>query len=141
MDDYPPDLASTVRSVYTEPGFFLGLPSIPGAISGFKMLTEAFPDTWICSAPLTEYELCVGEKYRWVETFLGRTFTERIILTRNKSLIDADVLIDDNPEPIGWRTARWQQLLFDAPYNRDVRDRRRFTWDSWSSVMDTIVPR
>uniref|UniRef100_A0A8C7EA13 5', 3'-nucleotidase, cytosolic n=1 Tax=Nothoprocta perdicaria TaxID=30464 RepID=A0A8C7EA13_NOTPE len=90
------DLAEKVASIYESPGFFLGLDTIPGAIEAMREMM-LMPDTqvFICTSPLRKYEHCVLEKYKWVEKHLGPEFVERIILTRDKTVVSADLLFDD----------------------------------------------
>ncbi|NWJ09751.1 NT5C protein, partial [Crypturellus undulatus] len=91
-----PELADKVASIYESPGFFLGLDPIPGAIEAMREMM-LMPDTqvFICTSPLRNYEHCILEKYTWVEKHLGPEFVERIILTRDKTVVSADLLFDD----------------------------------------------
>nr|KAF6457917.1 5', 3'-nucleotidase, cytosolic [Rousettus aegyptiacus] len=91
-----PDLADKLASVYEAPSFFLDLEPIPGALDAMREMS-AMQDTevFICTSPLRKYHHCVGEKYRWVEKHLGPQFVERIILTRDKTVVLGDLLIDD----------------------------------------------
>lgn len=41
-------------------------------------------------------------QYRWVEQNLGPQFVERIILTRDKTVVMGDLLIDDKDNIQGW---------------------------------------
>lgn len=43
--------------------------------------------------------VCV--QYAWVEKHLGHEFLEQVILTRDKTLISGDLLIDDRPDILG----------------------------------------
>jgi 5'-nucleotidase len=92
-------------------------------------------DVRICSSPLSQFENCVAEKYLWVERHLGREATNRLILTKDKTLVHGDLLIDDKPAIEGAMKPRWKHILFDAPYNREVADRPRITWKNWRSVL------
>ena len=58
-------------------------------------------EVFICTAPLTNYENSVLEKYKWVEKNFGHEWIKKIILTKDKTLIKGDILIDDNPEIFG----------------------------------------
>uniref|UniRef100_A0A8C3J280 5', 3'-nucleotidase, cytosolic n=1 Tax=Calidris pygmaea TaxID=425635 RepID=A0A8C3J280_9CHAR len=97
------DLGDKVASVYESPGFFLELDPIPGALEAMQEmvriplpLTYALSlDFFICTSPLKKYEHCIVEKYKWVEKHLGPKFVERIILTRDKTVVSADLLFDD----------------------------------------------
>ena len=77
----------------------------------------------ICTSPLSQFENCVAEKYLWVEKHLGRDATNRLILTKDKTLVHGSLLIDDKPRILGAVKPRWKHILFDAPYNREVTDR------------------
>jgi 5'-nucleotidase len=69
-----------------------------------------------------------------VEEHLGSDFTKRIILTRDKSLVRGDVLVDDKPEIRGLATPNWQHILYDQPYNRCLPG-VRMTWRNWRHVL------
>lgn len=45
--------------------------------------------------------LCVFVQYAWVEQHLGHDFLEQVILTRDKTVITGDLLIDDKPDILG----------------------------------------
>ncbi len=45
--------------------------------------------------------MCVCVQYAWVEKHLGHDFLEQVILTRDKTLITGDILIDDKPDILG----------------------------------------
>lgn len=40
-------------------------------------------------------------QYAWVEKHLGKEFLEQIVLTRDKTIVSGDLLIDDRPDIIG----------------------------------------
>lgn len=88
-----------------------------------KELLALGMDVRICTSPLSQFENCVAEKYLWVEKHLGREATNRLILTKDKTLVHGNLLIDDKPLIQGAVKPRWKHVLFDAPYNRGVADR------------------
>lgn len=49
-------------------------------------------------------------QYRWVEKHLGPQFVERIILTKDKTVVLGDLLIDDKDTIQGWICFPWQPL-------------------------------
>ena len=75
------------------------------------------------------------EKLSWVERHLGREFMLRTILTRDKTLVRGNVLIDDKPEVKGVMTPEWEHILFDLPCNRNVPSKRRLTWKNYRGVL------
>lgn len=127
-DNYPPEFIKLVKGIYTEKGFFLNLPVIEGAIEGINKIKDAGHEVFICTAPIKSYNHCVPEKYDWVNNNLGYEWTKRLILTRDKTLIKGNILIDDNPEIKGVKEPEWEHVIYDQPYNRNVTKKRRCTW-------------
>jgi len=90
----------------------------------------------IVTSPLTRYENCVEEKHRWVEQHLGRDWVKQIILTKDKTYIRGDILIDDNPEITGDLEPVWEHIIFDRSVNRHITNKRRLTsWSDWRTVL------
>lgn len=40
-------------------------------------------------------------QYAWVERHLGPEFLDKVILTRDKTIVSGDILIDDKPDILG----------------------------------------
>jgi 5'-nucleotidase len=66
----------------------------------------------------------------WVESRFGAGWAERTIITKDKTMVNGDVLIDDKPEVKGLCNPSWEHILFDQPYNQEVVGKRRIM--SWS---------
>lgn len=132
-DDYPEHLRKHVEAIYSAPGFFRDLPPMAGAVEALTALQDSGHDLRICTSPLSSYRNCLSEKYEWVERHLGMDFVSRVIMTKDKTLVHGDILIDDKPEVTGVRTPDWRQIIFDQPYNRHVGG-VRMTWANWRSV-------
>ncbi len=107
------------RNVYTLLIFFL--------IVLLFSISLCSTDVFICTSPIKHYKHCPYEKvsrfsvsqhlfcslnkllpflflfaqYAWVEKHLGYDFLEQVILTRDKTLIAGDILIDDKPDILG----------------------------------------
>ncbi|XP_036921786.1 5'(3')-deoxyribonucleotidase, cytosolic type [Sturnira hondurensis] len=139
-----PDLADKVASVYEAPGFFLDLEPIPGAVEAMQQM-NALKDTevFICTSPLLKFDHCVGEKYHWVERHLGPQFVERIIMTRDKTVVLGDLLIDDKDTIQGQEeTPSWEHILFTCYHNQHLAlpptRRRLLSWsDNWREIIDS----
>ena len=134
-DDYPKDLRDKVESIYFAPNFYLNLPPVTGSIEALRTLFLLGHDVRICTSPLSRYENCVLEKYQWIEKHLGRDFTKRIILSKDKALIKGHFLIDDKPAIENAETAEWEHIIYDCPYNQDVLYKKRLTWMNWKKVL------
>jgi 5'-nucleotidase len=99
-------------------------------------MLEKGHDIRFCTSHLFAYDYCVVEKYEWIDHHFGSEFVDRIILTRDKTLIRGDLLIDDKPEVFGLMEPTWEHIVYDRPHNRRITDKRRITWtDNWQDVV------
>ncbi len=134
-DQYPEHLREKVESIYFAKGFYLGLPPTTGAVEAMHELVASGHEIMICTSPLGRYENCVLEKYQWVERHLGKDFINRIVLTRDKTLVRGDLLVDDKPEVTGILKPSWEHVVFDYPFNRHVTGKKRMNWSNWRTVL------
>jgi 5'-nucleotidase len=132
--DYPEHQGELVQAVYHAEGFFRDLTPLPGALEAVGELAAMGHDLRICTSPLRQYRYCVAEKYEWIDAHLGPEFVNRMIVTRDKTLVRGDVLVDDNPAIAGAHTPEWRHVVFDQPYNRQVAG-PRMTWADWRNVL------
>ena len=138
-DQYPASWRDAVREVSTRPGFFESLPPVPGAVAGLHALAAAGHDVYICTTPLSTYQFCVAEKYAWVEKHLGHPWTKRVILTKDKTLIRGDVLIDDKPHVTGSMVPSWVHARYTRSYNADLEGVVRLTWANAGTVLASLA--
>jgi 5'-nucleotidase len=131
------EFKNVMQGINQEPGFFLELEPMAGAIDALKDLEKDF-EVFICTAPLLENATCCNDKLEWVHQHLGYEWTRRTIISKDKTVIDGDFLIDDKPvitgiaiEPI------WQRIVFDQPYNKNVVG-RRINWTNYREVLNNI---
>ena len=134
-NDYPSHLRGQVKEIYRSPGFFSKLPPIPGGIEAVKEMIATGYDISICTSPIMSYENCVLEKYKWIDKHLGRDVVRKIVMTRDKTLVRGDFLIDDNPVIIGSCKPEWEHILFTQPYNKDFPQRRIDNWNMWKEIL------
>ncbi|NXK23208.1 NT5C protein, partial [Arenaria interpres] len=134
----------TRPSVYESPGFFLELDPIPGALEAMQeMVRMQDTEVFICTSPLKKYEHCIVEKYKWVEKHLGPKFVERIILTRDKTVVSADLLFDDKDTIRGAeQNPSWEHILFTCCHNSRFQlqppRRRLLSWaDDWKGILES----
>ena len=137
-DDTPPEYHEQLQALYTRAGFFEHLPPKAGAIEAAHALVAAGHDVRICTAPINQYRNCVAEKIAWAEHHLGAEWLHRIIITKDKTWVRGDILIDDKPIISGSLTPTWQHWLYDAPYNRYLTHAKRVEWTqpaTWHSLL------
>ncbi len=86
------------------PGFFRHLEPIEGAVESVKsLLALNLFEIYICSVPLHSSPHSYSEKVEWIHQHLPE-LSNRIIFTQDKSLINADYLVDDS---LSWK-AKWE---------------------------------
>ncbi len=134
-DEYPEELLPSMTELFTEKSFVSSLPEIPGGVNAVRKMKEKGHEVFICTSPMRQYSNCVAEKYEWVEKHLGFDWTMRLILSRDKTLIGGDFLIDDKPEVTGIRKPAWEHVIFDKNYNRRIVNGKRITWNNWEEVL------
>ena len=136
-DRLPEHLQAYAAELYGTVGFFESLPPVSGAVEAARALLAAGHDVRICTAPVNQYRYCAGEKIAWVEQHLGTEWTRRVIITKDKTWVRGDILIDDKPNIEGTLPPLWQHRLYDAPHNRHL-DVPRIVWaqpDTWADLL------
>jgi 5'-nucleotidase len=133
-DQYPQHLQPQVMEILLEPGFFREMMPIEGAREALIEMNALRLEVFLCTSPFSPYQNCVLEKYQWVDNYLGPDWVNRIILTKDKTLVRGDILIDDKPQITGIDVPSWEHILYDRPYNQGVQ-KRRLTWKNWKKVL------
>jgi 5'-nucleotidase len=134
-DEYPEELKPLVAEILLESSFFQDMLPVAGAKEALEEMQEKRFEVFICTSPLSTYNNCVLEKYKWVEKVLGPAWVKQIILTKDKTVIKGDFLIDDKPLITGAQDPpEWEHILYDRPYNKGA-NRRRLTWDNWKDIL------
>jgi 5'-nucleotidase len=110
--------------------FYAYIPEIEGAANALAMLTDAGHDVFICTSPWLPNRTCASDKLTWVDWKMGAGWADRTIITKDKTMVHGDILIDDKPDVKGLRKPSWEHILFDQPYNQQVVGKRRIM--SWS---------
>lgn len=129
----------TVR-VKTRPGFYFDLDPIEGARAALEAMEAAGYDVFICTAPSLSNPTCASDKHAAITRDFGRKWADRTIITKDKTLVRGDLLIDDKPEVTGVMDPVWQHVVFDQSYNRHVTDKARLVgWDGWETVLVPLL--
>lgn len=133
-EQYPDELKPLVTEILLEPGFFRDMVPVPGAVDALIEMDARGFEVFICSSPLSAYKNSTLEKYEWVEKTLGFPWTKRVILTKDKTIVTGDFLIDDKPAITGVvKSPTWEHILYDRLYNRGT-EKRRIAWDNWEEI-------
>jgi len=141
--DYAEEHREKVKSVAGVKGFFLGMKPNEGAVEAIKAMDAAGHKVLIVSAPDPNYTAqCSQEKYQWVEQHLGAEWAPRVILTRDKTTIRGDYLIDDKPHcDIGAVKPEWKHVVYSQTYNTKCGDKSVLnSWADWKDVLTVKAP-
>lgn len=123
-----------VKSIYESEGFFRDLPPLPGACEAIKTMDAMEKvDVFLCTSPLFKYKYSAKEKYEWVENHLGPDFIDKVILTRDKTMINGHLLIDDRPDIKGaCAQPTWEHILMTACHNKHMERLTQHRLDNWT---------
>lgn len=136
-ENFPPEFREHVVATLTEPGMYLAMEPIPGAVEALRAMVAAGLDVRIVTAPHPACAAsCASEKFQWVERFLGSEWISRLILARDKTHVHGAVLIDDKPAITGSTAPSWEHIVFAQPWNLHVTDKRRMdAWKDWRALI------
>lgn len=129
IDDQLPDgWRKKGERLIQEDGFFRSLPVMEHAVEAVNLITSLGHDFYFCTKPIHK-SACFSEKHAWVREHFGDDYTRRLIIIKDKTLIRADILVDDHPEPAkkGLLFPAWEHVVYDQPYNQGYPG-RRITW-------------
>ncbi|XP_071106836.1 5'(3')-deoxyribonucleotidase, cytosolic type-like [Haliotis cracherodii] len=129
-----PDLPETVEDIITEEFFFLNLPEIEGGVAAAREMADMEDvEVFICTAPMTFYKYCLHEKYQWVEKHLGEQWLDRMIITKDKTLVHGHVLVDDRLNIAGvCEQPTWEHIVFTANHNARFHAGGKRRLDNWT---------
>ena len=110
-----------------DPRLYSGLEPHEAAVQAMLEMDAEGWDVFICSSPTWTNPGCTAGKLEDIDTLLGPKWTERLILSKDKTLVKGDVLFDDKPEITGAHVPSWTHIMVDQDYNRYVETPHRMT--------------
>lgn len=131
-----------------EPGFFVDLEPIDGAVDGLNRLIDSKHDVVIVTSVPERYSNAFDGKRIWMKRYFPNFSMKNFIACSRKDLVTADILIDDGSHNIGdWVQAHKEgAILFDAPWNQWVGEthngvlvRRAFDWPHIIHTVEEIA--
>lgn len=134
-DGTTPEQSAIIHEVMRMLDYFDMRP-ISGAKEALLSMTDHGHDVMICTSPWPGNENCVADKLRWLDTHIGEGWSQRAVVTPDKTVIKGDWLIDDKPNIHGLKEVPdWTQIVFDQPYNREVTTQPRLmSWEEWDNA-------
>lgn len=107
-----------MEAAFTTPGIFAEALPIHLAVYGVRRLLDNDSlDVFFVSTPWASNPQSVAEKTVWVQNWFGREGVKRLILTRDKTVITGDILVDDKPGITGASRPSWVHWLYPQQWN------------------------
>jgi 5'-nucleotidase len=139
---YPKEWEKDIRAITTSKEFFKNLKLYPGAKEALDdILNDDRFDPFLCSSPDIECidQCCFTEKAQSVLDTLGEEWLKRLILTKDKTIINGDYLIDDKPDIKGAISPSWKQIFYPQAYNVNCEGLRlEGGWANWKKFKQTL---
>ncbi|WP_225986477.1 5'(3')-deoxyribonucleotidase [Rufibacter sp. LB8] len=115
-------------------GFFRDLKVIPGSQEVIKALTEKY-DVFIVSAGM-EFRNSLIDKFDWLHDHFPFIGWQNYVLCGDKSIIGADIMIDDRPKNLRTFSGD-RKLLFSSPHNVNLTEFERVS--TWQEVAEKLL--
>ena len=118
-----------------EPGFFRNLPVMADSQEVMNGLNQKY-DVVVASLA-TEFPLSLNDKIFWLHEHFPFIHWSQIFLCGNKSLIKADIMIDDHPKNLDYFDGR--TLMFTQPTNIHLKTSKHQRVDSWKEIKKLLL--
>ena len=129
-----PQYKDEIVALIREKNFFMNLPFNYKCLTAINYLLDRGHNVFICTENFWGSQYCRQEKENRIVKYLGKRFERKIIQTNDKTLVSADILIDDKEEILGVRKPDWMRIVFDATYNQKVVGPRICDWYNWQEL-------
>jgi 5'(3')-deoxyribonucleotidase len=129
LEDLVPQAHTDALEAHLHEGaFFADLPVMPDSQGVLAQLASRH-EVFVATAAM-EYPRSFGAKFTWLAEHFPFIPPQRLVFCGDKSILAADVLIDDNERNL--RVFRGQRYLFSAPHNARVQGYPRLA--NWQQV-------
>lgn len=141
------DVAVKTRSIYNKQGFIRGLRPINGAVDAVKTISSLDNTViFFCSSSLSRSPCSASEKNEWIMEHFGKRWADKLILTRDKTMIIGDILIDDKPTISGVNKPMWDHLIMSSCSNKHIDETkigppcigRLHSWFDFERLLDIL---
>lgn len=128
-----PECGLKVYDYLDQPGLFLGLKPLPGAVEVLERLSRVHDVVLATSSRTFAY----SEKEQWVAQHLPFVGVRNLIFAHRKELIVGDLLFDDAPHNLlAFQATGRLAVAMDYPYNRDLQLPRVASWLEFEAFVE-----
>jgi 5'(3')-deoxyribonucleotidase/uncharacterized protein with PQ loop repeat len=138
LEDYVPAAHRAATEALLDASFFADLEPMPGCQDVVRELNDRH-DLFIVTAAM-DVPCSFDAKYRWLRRHFPDIPPAQIVFCGDKSIVDADYLIDDRPRHFAKFKGR--PMLFSAPHNaHEARYPRVASWADVRQVFGATAPQ
>ena len=116
-------------------GFFRTLPVVPDSQRVLKLLNETYEIIVVSMA--TEMPLSLTDKMLWLNDFFPFISWKQVVFCGNKSLIPADIMIDDHFKNLDYFDG--ETIMFIQPHNINSTGHPHKKVTSWFEVEKLLL--
>jgi len=122
-----PSFEHLMQAIMREPNFFASLPLVEGAASVLNQMKERY-EVFFCTS-LLHNPSNASQMIAWVDKHFGPEWSYRVIMTRDKTVVRGNILIDDRPQIMGCMKPSFTHVIFDHHYNEiELTNQRIHGW-------------
>ncbi|WP_219921451.1 5'(3')-deoxyribonucleotidase [Rufibacter sp. XAAS-G3-1] len=130
----PPEHSRKTWEYLNAEGFFRDLEVIPDSQEVIKALMERY-EVFIVSAGM-EFRNSLIDKFDWLQDHFPFISWRNYVLCGDKSIIGADIMIDDRPRNLITFSGE-RKLLFTSPHNVNIMEFERVS--TWREVAEKLL--
>lgn len=119
----------------TTPGFFRTVPVMKGSVGGLKKLNSLYNVVVVSMA--TEFPHSLTDKQLWMHDNYPFISWQQLVFCGNKSLLQADIMIDDHPKNLDNFTG--ETIMFTQPHNILLTDTKHRRVSSWKEIEGLLL--
>lgn len=123
------------RRWVTTPGFFRDLPVMEGSREGLERLCQVYDV--VVNSLATEFPGSLTDKQLWLNEHFPFLSWKQIVFCGNKSLIKADVMIDDHLKNLN--SFKGKTIMFTQPNNTHIQSGRHIRVASWKEIEKLLL--
>jgi 5'-nucleotidase len=117
------------------PGFFRSIPVMADSQRVLKLLNETYEILVISMA--TEFPVSLTDKQMWINDHFPFISWRQVIFCGNKSLIPADLMIDDHFKNLD--NFKGETIMFIQPHNINNTDHQHKIVSSWLEIEKLLL--
>jgi len=118
------------------PGFFRSIPVMADSQRVLKLLNKTYEILVISMA--TEFPVSLTDKQMWINDHFPFISWRQVIFCGNKSLIPADLMIDDHFKNLDH--FKGETIIFSQPHNINNTYNQHKTVSSWREIEKLLLP-